>query len=86
MLLHDVLININLIIGYIDFFKTTYILMCKIKFIIKQRNEGLICYTSVKARYKHQNNVTLLHTQIKKHEITFIASLHRRVGQDRNCH
>ena len=34
MLLHDVLININLIIGYIDFFKTTYILMCKIEFII----------------------------------------------------
>jgi len=32
--------------------------VCLIEFIIWPRNEGLLCYTSVKARYKHQNKLS----------------------------
>ena len=51
---HDVLINFSLTIWYIDFVMTMYILNVHarlIEFIIWQWNEGLLCYTSVKARY-----------------------------------
>jgi len=33
-----------------------------IEFTIWPRNEGLLCYT--RARYKHQNKLSELHTQI----------------------
>ena len=36
----------------------------KNEYIVRQKNEGLLCYTSVKARYKHQNDMSLEHIRI----------------------
>ena len=36
----------------------------KNEYIVRQKNKGLLCYTSVKARYKHQNDMSLEHIRI----------------------
>ena len=54
------LIKISLPIWYIDFVMTTFILnvhVCKLDFIIWQKNEGLLCYTSVKAMHLQQHEL-----------------------------
>jgi len=38
--------------------------MCKLEFIIWQRNESLLCYTSFKARYSHKQEWSFIHTRI----------------------
>ena len=65
---------------------SSYLIILETRFSHQYYPYHLLCYTSVKARYQHQSNASLQHTWIKKHEMAFIESLARRVGQDRNCH
>ena len=63
---HNFLITISLIIWHIDLIYYVMIMylskfhLCKLEFIIWQRNEGLLCSTDVEARYLWTSKYRLL--------------------------